>query len=61
MGLECKLDLHVTAWPDTNVDYRLFFERDFVLSMVPDAAIDRFPMLQKLTKTQGDLDRKKKL
>lgn len=34
------------------VDNRLFFERKFLLSMIPDAAIDRFPILQRVVDSQ---------
>ena len=34
------------------VDNRLFFERKFLLSMIPGAAIDRFPILQRLVHSQ---------
>ena len=38
---------------------RLFFERKFLLSMIPDAAIDRFPILQRLVDSQTENAEKK--
>lgn len=38
---------------------RLFFERKFLLSMIPDAAIDRFPILQRLVDSQTNNSKKK--
>ena len=60
-ALACKLSrvLLCEDYRRLIVDNRLFFERKFLLSMMPDAAIDRFPILQRLADSQIESGEKK--